>query len=229
MSNSSLKEILALEREPVGITFFDTVPADLPRVDRQAVSSCAYWAAAAAGKTFYTLPEDLFGCPIGAVVHGLQLPPSLMTELQTTLQTMLTLDYLRPDEPAALPRVQRSYQAVVFSPLSSMMVPADVVIVIGKATTLMTLREAAARIDLLADTVTGRPSCGMIPRVLDTQRAVTNLGCVGNRVYTGIGADEFYFAFPGRKLPELMESLQLIQRANQELKNYHQSRLLAVV
>lgn len=227
MHQSTLKTLLNLRQEPVGIAFVDTIPDDLPRIDHRATASCSYWTLAAAGQRFYTLPDDHFGCPIGAFVHGLTLPPSVKDELQSTVQTMLSLKYLCPEEPAALPRVTHPFRAIIYSPLDAMPVPADVGVVIGKAKTMMFLAEAASQIDLRADTVMGRPACGMIAYVLNTQRAVMNLGCIGNRVYTGIGDEEFYFAFPGAKLLELLAALHVIQQANRELEHHHEVRLRA--
>lgn len=227
MRERTMKTLLNLRQEPIGIAFLETIPDDLPRIDRRAAASCSYWALAAAGQRFYTLPEDHFGCPIGALVHGLTLPPPVKEELQSTVQTMLALKYLCPDEPSTLPRVGRSFRAIIYSPLDAMADRADVGVVIGKAKTLMLLTEAAYQIGLPADTVMGRPACGMIAHVLSTQRAVTNLGCIGNRVYTGIGDDEFYFAFPGAKLLELIETLPVIQQANRELEHHHEVRLRA--
>jgi hypothetical protein len=43
----------------------------------------------------------------------------------------------------------------------------------------------------------GRPACATSPAVPAGAGAVTSLGCIGNRVYTGRGNDELYFTIPG--------------------------------
>ena len=228
MNAVTLTSLLPLTYPPIGIAFLDQVPADLTRIESASPAGCAYWTLAATGRVFYTLPEDHFGCPIGAYTHGLDLPPSGQAELQSTVSMMLSLNYLRPEEPKLLPRVSRKYQAIVYGPFDQMPVAADVVIVIGNAKSLMLLTEAAQLCRLPAHTVTGRPGCGMIPQVMQTQEAVTNFGCIGNRVYTRLADHEFYFAFPAGRLRDMTQALQTILRANDQLEEYHRGRLQTV-
>jgi len=225
MNADMLTSLLTLPYPPIGIAFLDQVPGDLTRIESASPAGCAYWTLAAAGRMFYTLPEDHFGCPIGAYTHGLELPPASQVELQSTVSTMLSLNYLRPEEPKQLPRVSRNFQAIVYGPLAQMPVAADVAIVIGHAKSLMLLTEAAQSCQLPAHTVMGRPGCGMIPQVMKTQQAVTNFGCIGNRVYTRLADHEFYFAFPASRYNDLVRALQTIVRANHELEHYHRGRL----
>ena len=44
----------------------------------------------------------------------------------------------------------------------------------------------------------GRPSCMALPAAL-AHGTVSSLGCIGNRVYTGLGEDELYVVVPGAK------------------------------
>jgi uncharacterized protein (DUF169 family) len=222
---ASLSQLLHLHRQPIGLAFVTEVPADWVRIDRSTPAGCAYWTIAASGQRFYTLPEDHFGCPIGALTHGLTLPATVQAELQATVTTMLSLNYLRPDEPAALPRVTKPYQAILYAPLDQLPTTPDVVIVIGNAQAIMLLSESARQVGLSQQQLLGRPGCGMIPQVINTQQAVSNLGCVGNRVYTGLSESEFYFAFPGSQLAALVEALAVIERANCELERHHRAKL----
>jgi hypothetical protein len=48
---------------------------------------------------------------------------------------------------------------------------------------------------------------------------------VGNRVYTGAGDNEAYFAVPGDKLEALVARLEVVLRANAELEKFHRARL----
>ena len=43
---------------------------------------------------------------------------------------------------------------------------------------------------------------------------VSSLGCVGNRVYTGLGEDELYVAVPGADLEKVAAALEIIVSAN---------------
>ena len=71
----------------------------------------------------------------------------------------------------------------------------------------------------------GRPTCAALPAVLQSQRGVASLGCIGNRVYTEMADDELYYALPGKHLPAVVGKLGGIVAANRTLKNYHRARV----
>ena len=64
----------------------------------------------------------------------------------------------------------------------------------------------------------------MIPQVLNSAAGTTSLGCVGNRIYTGLGEDELYYALPGVGLRAFTDRLEKIAHANQEMEAYHRGR-----
>jgi uncharacterized protein (DUF169 family) len=68
----------------------------------------------------------------------------------------------------------------------------------------------------------------MIPAVLGGPSGVTSLGCIGNRVYTGLGDDELYFTIPGPRIGEVVERLATVMDANRALETYHERRRAAV-
>jgi uncharacterized protein (DUF169 family) len=53
---------------------------------------------------------------------------------------------------------------------------------------------------------------------------VSSAGCIGNRVYTGIGEDELYVAVPGSALERVAGALATVEAANRTLTDYHQAR-----
>jgi uncharacterized protein (DUF169 family) len=57
---------------------------------------------------------------------------------------------------------------------------------------------------------------------------VTTLGCIGNRVYTDLSADEFYVAVPGAKIAAVLEALGTITSANAALEEYARGRQAAL-
>ncbi|HYA39643.1 MAG TPA: hypothetical protein VEI74_15365, partial [Candidatus Methylomirabilis sp.] len=69
----------------------------------------------------------------------------------------------------------------------------------------------------------GRPTCMTLPAAL-AHGVVASTGCIGNRVYTDLGADEMYVAVPGRDLPRMAEEVQTIAVANTTLSEYHRGR-----
>jgi len=61
--------------------------------------------------------------------------------------------------------------------------------------------------------------------VMQESRFVTNLGCVGNRVYTGMDDNELYVILPGERVEAVQEKLEAIVSANQALETFHGGRV----
>jgi len=53
---------------------------------------------------------------------------------------------------------------------------------------------------------------------------LTSLGCIGNRVYTGLGEDEMYVVVRGKDLQAVAEALTTIENANAALEEYARGR-----
>jgi uncharacterized protein (DUF169 family) len=54
--------------------------------------------------------------------------------------------------------------------------------------------------------------------------SVMSSGCIGNRVYTGLGDDELYLMIPGPRLADVAKELEVIAAANDTLLQYHEQR-----
>ena len=54
--------------------------------------------------------------------------------------------------------------------------------------------------------------------------AILSLGCMGNRVYTGLGEDEMYMVFRGRELTAVADALGIATSANAALNEYANGR-----
>jgi uncharacterized protein (DUF169 family) len=223
-----LQDLLGLSRAAVAVTFRDAPPPGVARASAPGPSSCSYWKRAAEGQTFWTDAADHCNCPIGAHVHGVSPPPSVQQELQGVVETMIGLGYLRSEEVAAIPRREAPFQVAVYAPCTAAEESPDVVIVGGNARQVMLLVEAAASAGCGGEGTMGRPTCAAQPEAMRTGRAVASLGCIGNRVYTGLADDEMYFVLPGRHLNAVVEKLAVIVQANRELEKYHRKKLSAV-
>jgi uncharacterized protein (DUF169 family) len=220
-----MTELLGLDPPPVAVTFSAAAPAGIPRVSRSGPAGCAYWKQAGEGAVFYTEAADHFNCPVGSYTHGVTLPPERAKELEDVVGTMVGLQYIRMEEVGALPRRKAAFGVAVYAPLTLTPTPPDVVLVRGRARQIMLVAEAARAAGLAGDAAAmGRPACAMIPAVLEGPGGVTSLGCIGNRVYTGLGDDELYFTIPGAKVGEVVERLETVLSANRELEKYHQAR-----
>jgi uncharacterized protein (DUF169 family) len=220
-----LQDLLALRSAPVALTFRAAPPAGVPRVAAAGPAGCTYWKRAADGQTFYTEATDHYHCPIGAYTHGIHLPPDRAKELEGVVGTMLQLGYLRAEEIPAIPRREGAFGVAVYAPLVNAPAEPDVVLVRGNARQVMLLAEAAQAAGVGAEAgLMGRPTCAAVPEVLRTRRSAASLGCIGNRVYTGLGDDELYFAVPGPQVGAVVAKLAEIVHANRELENYHRAR-----
>ena len=218
-------ERLGLTRSPVAVGFLDTPPSDLPRIERPAPAGCGYWTLASEGAAFYTTAADHENCPLGALTHGVDLPPSNAEELRSLVGTMIDLKYLAPDEVERIPRRRASLRVAAYAPLDRATFPADVAIFRGNARQIMILSEAARAAGAFAPaTVMGRPACAMLPQAIASDAAAASLGCIGNRVYTGLGDDELYLAVPAAKVGAMLAQLEAVLDANLELERFHRQR-----
>jgi uncharacterized protein (DUF169 family) len=227
---STIVDLLGLRNQPVAVTFCAEAPAGVPRIEQPAASGCTYWRFAASGRTFYTEASDHFGCPVGSFTHGVDLPADKAKELESLVGTMVQLQYLRSEEVAGIPRRTEAFGAAVYAPLSDTSGNPDVVLISGNARQVMLLVEAAqaAGVQTNPDAgIVGRPTCAAIPAVMRSNAAVSNLGCIGNRVYTELPDDEFYFAITGSRLAAVVNQLSTIVGANRELEKFHRQRAAA--
>jgi uncharacterized protein (DUF169 family) len=210
---------------PVAVAFLEAPPAGLSRVDRPEPAGCGYWKSASLGRSFYTTPEDHGNCTVGAYTHGVTLSPAQGQELQGLVGTMIELKYLKNEDVAALPRRTDPLKIAAYAPLDQATFEPDVVVFRGTARQIMLLWEAAQAAGALeAGSVMGRPACAMLPQALNASAGVASVGCIGNRVYTGLEDGELYLAVPGSKVTAVLEHLSATLNANVELEKFHRQR-----
>src|SRR5262245_16396930 len=188
---------LKLTALPVAMAFLPAPPSDLPRISASDPAGCSYWKRASEGQAFYTGPDDHANCPIGAYTHGVSLTAEQGAQLQSMLGTMVELKYIKSDDVPAMPHRTAALQVVAYSPLATATFTPDVVIFRGNVRQMMLLSEAARAAGVFeAGSVMGRPACAMVPQALTTSQSVASVGCIGNRVYTGLGEHEMYLTVP---------------------------------
>ena len=223
--SEQLQELLELDTAPIAVTFHKSQPNDVSRVEKVEASGCTYWKRASEGKTFYTEASDHYNCPIGCYTHNVELPDEQMKELENTLGLMGELGYISMDEVPGIPKRDETFQNAVYSPLEDVVGIPDVVLVSGTPKQMMLLTEAATAAGIGNENgVMGRPTCAVIPAVMESGQTASSLGCIGNRVYTALSDDDFYFAFQGKHTATIIEKLETIINANSELEKYHKQR-----
>jgi uncharacterized protein (DUF169 family) len=142
------------------------------------------------------------------------------------LTLMVNVGYLRMEEIPAIPRLAATPAITIYAPLALTPVEPDAVIVSGTPARLMLLHEAATRAGLgatPASPLLGRPTCMAIPAALSSGIA-SSLGCVGNRIYTGIADEEFYSVIAGKDVASVLARMHTITNANAALTEYHTGR-----
>ena len=219
-----LVQAIAPRIRPVSVAFRATAPAGVTKFSGQRPSGCSFWRLAADGAAFYTEPADHANCPIGSYTHNIALPPERAHELEQTLGVMTNLGYVRMEEVPAIPRLSEPPGVVIYAPLGETPVEPDVVLVAGRPARLMLLHEAASRAGVTASgSLMGRPTCMALPAALASGMAMS-LGCIGNRVYTGLEEDELYLVVSGRDVARVVGELATIVHANTALAEYHGQR-----
>jgi uncharacterized protein (DUF169 family) len=225
-SQDQLQQSLGLQWPPVAIAFRSSPPAGVSHIPASALASCSYWRMAAEGQVFYTEASDHDGCPVGAHTHGVELPTETAARLNETVQMMVGLQYIKPEEIPAIPHRRERFQLAVYAPLAAAPFEPDVVLVRGTAKQLMLLAEAAQAAGVAGGGATmGRPTCAVLPETLESGRTATSFGCIGNRIYTGLADTEGYYAIPGGKLEAITSKLAVIIEANRQLEAFHRRRL----
>jgi len=207
-------------RRPVAVAFLDAPPANVQRFEGSEPSGCSFWRLAAEGRVFYTIPENHFNCAVGAYTHNISLSPERENETQQTLKMLFDLGYVKPEEVPQIPRLPKAPAVIVYSPLGDAPVAPDAVLFACKPSAAMLLNEAAIRAGVSSGSpALGRPTCMALPASLG-HGAILSLGCMGNRVYTGLSEDEMYFVVRGRDLAAVAQALDIITSANLALKDY---------
>jgi uncharacterized protein (DUF169 family) len=222
-----VREITAItraSRRPVAVTFLDAPPDNVSRFEGTEPSGCSFWRLAADGQSFYTLPQNHFNCAVGAYTHNIALSPDREKETEQTLKMMLDVGYVKPEEIPQIPRLAKSPKVILYSSLGEATAEPDVALFALRPAGAMLLQEAANRAGVGSGApALGRPTCMALPASLQ-HGSITSLGCIGNRVYTGLGEDEMYVVLRGKDLPAIVDALKTIAAANQALQQYAKGR-----
>ena len=220
-----LTDSLALALPPVAVTLYDAPPTTIPHFDGVVPAGCAFWQAGMT-KTFATSTADHELCAIGVHTHHLSKPSgSFQGELQETLKAMVGLDYVRDEEVAAIPVLQREARYIVYGPLSLADKAPDVVLLFAHSQQGLIISEAVQRVDRGIPPALGRPACAVIPHVVNGGTAALSLGCCGARAYLdGLTDSVALWALPGGKLEDYCREIGTLANANKTLTTFHARR-----
>jgi uncharacterized protein (DUF169 family) len=156
-------------------------------------------------------------------------PPSQAQELKTTLKVLNSLDYVRDEEVAAIPVLDRTVKHVVYAPLADAPLTPDVVVLFANARHSLIIAEAVQQVEAGLPPAMGRPACAMIPQVANSGRAAMSLGCCGARAYLDALTDDIaLWALPGANIAVYAERVSVLATANDTLAKFHALRRASV-
>jgi len=138
---------------------------------------------------------------------------------------MNDLDYVRPEEVAAIPVIKREVKHVVYGPLADFPLDPEVVLLFAHARQGLILSEAIARVDQGSPLAMGRPACAVVPQVVNHGNAAMSLGCCGARAYLDAMTDSVaMWALPASKLDRYCAEIAVLAHANKTLATFHSRR-----
>ena len=216
---------LELPLPPIAVAFRDTVPDGVSEFEGTVPAGCMFWQEAAS-RTFATSASNHALCSIGIHTMNLsQAPASQPDELRTTLQAMMGLDYVREEEVAAIPVLQREAGHALYGPLAEFPTEPDVVLLFADSRQGLVLSESLGRVDGGVPAAMGRPACAALPRAFNQGIAAMSLGCCGARAYLDALSDDIaLWALPGGRLTGYCEQIETFANANRTLTSFHERR-----
>ena len=216
---------LDLAQAPVAVAFPREQMADLTAFEGAVPAGCLFWQEAAR-RTFITSTKDHELCAIGVHTHHMvQASPQQPAELGEALKAMGGLDYVRDEEVAAIPVLQRQTEYALYGPLAEFPLAPEVVLLFADARQGLVISEAVARVDAGAPPALGRPACAVIPQALNSGKAALSLGCCGARAYLDALPDSAaLWALPGDKIDQYSEQIEVLGGANKTLTTFHARR-----
>ncbi len=217
--------LLNLQHPPVGLAFVAENPENIEHTSKRVPSACTFWRLAEQG-VFYATADDHQECPIGMMTMGFTMPVSAQQRAQALVETMANVQYFSPAEVSALPVVTKEHQSIIYGRLDQMSVAADVVLCRLDTQQAMLIAEALGQVNWLqgGQSAFGRPTCGVIPRTMQTGETSMSFGCVGARTYIGLTSGEVVLTIPGQTFAGLVERLQTIVAANDALAPFHEQQ-----
>jgi len=222
---AGISERLQLDIPPIGLSFVETAPADIPAWENDIPSACTLWRKAES-TVFYAPAAKHFNCPIGAMVMGFELPDSIQAQLTDLVGRMCSCGYVSPDEAARIPIVKRRHAGIVYGPLKGFPMRPDLIVLWLTPRQAMLYSEADGRARWTTTspaTVLGRPACAALAIALENSNSAFSLGCTGMRTFTGIHEDRLLVALPGDKGSDLLNCLESTIRSNGAMADFYEA------
>ncbi len=216
---------LSLGQPPVGVLLGTSAPVGVNSFDGTVPAGCSFWQIGQR-ETIATKTADHENCSIGVHTHALSgASESVGKDLGEVLKTMAALTYVREQDVARIPVMNRESSSVVYGPAETMAVEPEVVLLLANGAAGLIIAEALEQVDGDPPRALGRPACALVPAVLNSGVGAASLGCCGARAYVDSMTDEIaLWGLPASKLNEYAERIVALANANRKLTSYHKQR-----
>lgn len=204
-----LSNDLELTEPPIQISYLDAAPKGVPEHPGGAPSVCTFFAEGRSRPFFAGLPAHE-ACEIGAFVLGVAPEGDVGQRLMATVGTMQREGYLAPGDEAKIPRNAKPPRFVAYGPLGSLPMSPTNVLIFARPKSAMLAAEAAPG----SVPMNGRPMCAIVPTLNQGAPVAMSIGCIGSRIYTGMGDDRMVIGVRGDHLEAFAGHVAKIRHAN---------------
>jgi uncharacterized protein (DUF169 family) len=220
----NLNQLLALDHEPVAITFLTEESSNgVPRFDApmseptedgrsgRAAAPCVFWMHGHE-RTFDTMFEDHGNCSVGLFTHGFAGAEDIIDKHD--VGALLDVGWVTMEAFAGVEALDRRPTGVRYGPLHESASTPDVVLLRVTPKQMMAINDA---VDV---EWSGKPQCQILPRAANKGVIAASMGCALSRARTGMGDDELTVAVPGHRVDELVNALAAVSNADSAVVGY---------
>jgi uncharacterized protein (DUF169 family) len=207
-----VQDLLGLEHPLVAISFSDPQPQGLKKINETVPSGCVFWFRAF-NDEFYTERQDHANCNVGSFTHGFVEPSEVSLDSCADINLMVQANYIALSDFGGVPRMNKPSKYVSYAPLKSTSFEPDVVLFVANAEQAMLVSEAARTIKTM-----GKPTCSAIPYAYNEHGIAISLGCITNRVRTGLKPSELIVTVPKSELDKFVTNLRQVVGVNRKVE-----------
>ena len=178
----------------------------------QVPAGCVFWIQGATD-TFATVAADHANCSVGSYTHGfITLEEAAAKD---DVGAVLEAGWVDQAAVMALPHLAERPESVVYGPLAERRTAPDVVLLRINGLGLMTLKDAFPEM-----AIEGKPQCHIVAMAKDRNVVAASVGCALSRSRTGMRSEEMTCVIPGKRLPDVVETLEATAGLDRAMARY---------
>ena len=178
----------------------------------QVPAGCVFWMQGAE-RTFATVAADHANCSVGSYTHGfLTLEEAAARD---DVEAVLASGWVDQAAVMSLPHVADRPGSVVYGPLADAPSAPDVVLLRINGLALMTLKDAFPDMP-----IEGKPQCHIVAMAKEQDTVAASVGCALSRSRTGMRSEEMTCVVPGRRLAEVVDTLEATVGLDRAMASY---------